>query len=164
MLESRKWSGHYPSWILWLKILVRCGDIVSIAACSTKLGIPSGPGTLLAEVPCIAFCTSCTVIGGKLIWSVYVALAMSSRSASGGAGKNDSLSILAFPSGSSTASPVDGSTNVGVIADSWLCLVRAHFATFHSDFGDSAAFSTLSLCMRHSVRLMVLDFWFLARR
>ena len=46
----------------------------------------------------------------------------------------------------------------------WSCLVRAHFASFHSASGDSDACSIRSLCALRSAFLIVLALWFLAAR
>ena len=44
------------------------------------------------------------------------------------------------------------------------CLLRDHFESFHSDYGDSAAFSTFSRCIARIALRMTPPFWFLVVR
>ena len=164
VIEALNEAGQYSSRRLWLKILVRWAAIESIPACSALFMIPSGPGALRGDAARIAVRTSFSSIGGISIWPLYVACSMSSRSASGGVGKKTSRNSSAFSAGSSSSRWVLGCCIRGIHPLDWLCLVRAHLASFHSAPGDSAACSMRSLCALRSALRIVLALWFLAAR
>ncbi|KAK0718738.1 hypothetical protein B0T21DRAFT_351541 [Apiosordaria backusii] len=74
--------------------------------------MPSGPRALSGEASCMALSTSCSVMGGIIIRSGYVASSMSPVSASGGEGKNTLLKVSAFSAGPETISEVSGCSSI----------------------------------------------------